>query len=69
MDELLHLLEQGQKHRHVGSTAMNAESSRSHSILTLYVNDRICETEERERVCAQESAGACNVFLLCVFVQ
>ena len=35
--ELLALLEQGGRDRHVGATAMNAQSSRSHSVFTIYL--------------------------------
>jgi len=36
-DELLSLFDQGNANRHVGATAMNAESSRSHSIFAILI--------------------------------
>lgn len=36
-DGINHLMEQGQKMRTIGATAMNATSSRSHSIFTIVV--------------------------------
>ena len=35
--EIEDLMTQGTKSRHVGKTAMNAESSRSHSLFTIYI--------------------------------
>ena len=42
-DDLLKRLDQGQQNRHVGETAMNRDSSRSHSIfsVTIEVNEMI----------------------------
>ena len=37
IDELLNAMDKGNKNRHTGATAMNADSSRSHSIFTLYI--------------------------------
>ena len=37
IDGLLEAMSKGNSNRHVGATAMNAESSRSHSIFTIYV--------------------------------
>ena len=36
-ERLLKAMDKGNACRHTGATAMNAESSRSHSIFTLYV--------------------------------
>jgi len=35
--EIENLMTEGTKSRHVGKTAMNAESSRSHSLFTIYI--------------------------------
>lgn len=35
--EIEDFMAQGTKSRHVGKTAMNAESSRSHSLFTIYI--------------------------------
>jgi len=37
IDVLLKAMTKGNKNRHTGATAMNATSSRSHSIFTLYI--------------------------------
>ena len=39
MIEILHL---GMTNRHVGSTKMNAESSRSHSIFMINIESKVC---------------------------
>ncbi len=41
--EALQILEDGGKHRTVGSTAMNRESSRSHSVFTIKLTQRLDE--------------------------
>ena len=53
---LLDAIELGNKNRHTGATAMNAESSRSHSIFTLYI-------ESSETINGQETfkAGKLNL--------
>lgn len=40
LDELLSLLESGNTARHTGATQMNPNSSRSHTIFTLYMDQR-----------------------------
>jgi uncharacterized protein YaaQ len=39
--EALAILKRGQKNRHQGSTEMNMQSSRSHSVLTLTVESKV----------------------------
>ena len=46
----------GNKNRHTGATAMNAESSRSHSIFTLYI-----ETSEKKQGQELFKAGKLNL--------
>lgn len=46
----------GNKNRHTGATAMNAESSRSHSIFTLYI-----ETSENKQGQELFKAGKLNL--------
>lgn len=43
-DEALEIIEKGIKYRHIGSTSMNKESSRSHSVFTLQIESK----EKRE---------------------
>jgi kinesin family member 15 len=38
--DMIHLIAVGAKNRHVGSTAMNRESSRSHSVLTTIIESK-----------------------------
>lgn len=40
LDEVLSLLESGNTARHTGATQMNSNSSRSHTIFTLYMDQR-----------------------------
>lgn len=51
---LLDLMAQGTKNRHVSATHMNAQSSRSHLIITIHVH--------REKIRVQESAGILRQF-------
>jgi hypothetical protein len=37
VDEMIRLMDGGNKNRSVGETAMNKDSSRSHSIFTIYM--------------------------------
>ena len=53
--ELLALLEQGGRDRHVGATAMNAQSSRSHSVLTIYLQQNVDRGDSSQM--GQASAG------------
>ena len=46
VEELISLLEQGEKRRHVGVTNMNEKSSRSHTIFTIQVESREMPTED-----------------------
>ena len=56
IDRLLKAMEKGNKSRHTGCTAMNAESSRSHSIFTLYL-----ETSEIKEGQELYKAGKLNL--------
>lgn len=38
--DMIHLIQRGARNRHVGSTAMNKESSRSHSVLTVSIESK-----------------------------
>lgn len=40
-DETIGLLQQGATNRHVGSTNMNSESSRSHSVFTMTIESKV----------------------------
>lgn len=46
-EDLLSCLEEGSQSRTVGATAMNATSSRSHAIFTIYV-ERCSKTDEND---------------------
>ena len=48
-EELLQVFDQANKSRHVGATKMNAESSRSHSILGLYVENYNKQTKKTSK--------------------
>ena len=39
--DLIKAMSDGNKNRHTGATKMNAESSRSHSIFTLYIETKV----------------------------
>ena len=39
--ETLELLKKGARNRHVGSTNMNAESSRSHSVFSMTIESKV----------------------------
>jgi len=39
--DMIHLITRGARNRHVGSTLMNKESSRSHSVLTTQIESKI----------------------------
>ena len=39
--ETINLLKKGAQNRHVGSTRMNVESSRSHSVFTLNIESKV----------------------------
>ena len=41
VDDLIAVLNEGMKHRKIGSHELNKDSSRSHSILTVYVISEI----------------------------
>jgi len=56
IEVLLKAMHQGNKHRHTGATKMNVESSRSHSIFTIYV-----ETSETENGQERFRAGKLNL--------
>lgn len=56
IDGLLKAMDKGNKSRHTGETAMNAESSRSHSIFTLYL-----ETSEIKEGQELYKAGKLNL--------
>ena len=56
VERLLKAMDKGNKSRHTGATAMNAESSRSHSIFTLYV-----ETSEQQKGQELFKAGKLNL--------
>ena len=56
IDVLLKAMTKGNKSRHTGETAMNAESSRSHSIFTLYL-----ETSEIKEGQELYKAGKLNL--------
>ena len=50
-DDVLTIMEMGQKNRSVGSTAMNERSSRSHSVLTVIVDGYSHVTKDRTHGC------------------
>jgi kinesin family protein 3/17 len=56
IEKLLKAMTKGNKSRHTGETAMNAESSRSHSIFTLYL-----ETSEIKEGQELYKAGKLNL--------
>jgi kinesin family protein 3/17 len=56
IEKLLKAMTKGNKSRHTGETAMNAESSRSHSIFTLYL-----ETSEMKEGQELYKAGKLNL--------
>lgn len=41
MDHFLHLLQIGEANRHAANTKMNTESSRSHAILMVRINEKL----------------------------
>jgi centromeric protein E len=49
-DQLLGVLEEGEKVRHVGSTSMNERSSRSHTIFRITLESRVKKVEGEESV-------------------
>ena len=56
IEGLLKAMDKGNKNRHVGATAMNETSSRSHSIFTLYI-----ETQETHGGQETFKAGKLNL--------
>ena len=72
-EQVLMLMENGEKNRHVGQTNMNALSSRSHTIFRMVVESRECdgssdgEKENNKRPntrVSRKSDGAVKVSLL-----
>jgi len=58
VDEMLKWMNMGNDNRSTGETAMNAESSRSHSVFTVYVETMtILETEDKPSI----KAGKLNL--------
>lgn len=49
-NDVLSLLAQASKRRHIRNTAMNAVSSRSHAVLTIYLGIKHAEMDIRESV-------------------
>lgn len=52
-EETYNLLKIGTLNRHVGSTSMNKESSRSHSVFTLVIESKICQDGVSKYVTSQ----------------
>lgn len=46
--EALSILKKGAKNRHIASTEVNFESSRSHSVLTLTIESKVVSREARK---------------------
>lgn len=57
-DQVLELLDQGERHRHVGETRMNKASSRSHTIFRMVVESRGLDGAEGGERGAGAGAGA-----------
>lgn len=51
----------GQKNRKTGETAMNKDSSRSHSIFTIYIETAVDKDQEGKPVKAKIKAGKLNL--------
>ena len=48
-EEVLDIIEQGEKHRHYGETNMNVRSSRSHTIFRLILESRLSDEKRKAR--------------------
>ena len=45
LQEVTDLIKSGQENRHVASTNMNHESSRSHAVFTAYINTKVVKMD------------------------
>ena len=44
-DDVIEIIKEGTKNRHTGATLMNEQSSRSHSVLTTFIESRLVKNE------------------------